>query len=67
MKKVYLNNYYNRAIIIDEEARTYTLTSATTASSIQSADWRVWWAKVERIGEVLKQLKERGFKGYKRA
>ena len=65
MKKVYLNNYYNKALIINEGAHTYTLTSAETARTIRFKIWTEgahYPAKVERIRELLGQLKARGFK-----
>ena len=67
MKKVYFNKFYNKAVVIDEDARTYTLTSATTAQSMHHAGMGLYRVKMERIIEVFKQLKERGFKGYKKA
>jgi len=64
MKKIYLNNFNNKALIIDEGAKTYTLTSVKTAQAIKGAYYRV---KMARLCEVLKQLKTRDFKGLKRA
>ena len=70
MKKIYLNNFYNKALIIDEGAQTYTLTSAKTASAIKInglGDGFKKWQRVEYMRTLLKQLKQRGFKGFIKA
>lgn len=64
MKKVYINKYYNKALIINDGANTYTLTSATTAQSIRfnkANEGFIKWARLEYMKELLNILKKDGY------
>ena len=64
-KQVYLNGFYNKGLIIDNDNSTFYLTSKATADAVR--DGNKYAVKIERIAEVVKQLKTRGFKGFKKA
>lgn len=59
MKKIYLNNFNNKGVVIDEATRTYTLIKASDAEHIRGYKYSVHF---RRLIEVFKSVKDRGFK-----
>ena len=58
MSKIYFNNYHNRAIVINEQERTYTIKRATDVKMSGGFSYLV---KMVRLFEIKKSLYERGF------
>ena len=59
MKKVYFNQFHNKGLIIDTEARTYTLTSCETAQKI--ATYCKNWGRIEYMKQLIKNAKNSGY------
>lgn len=69
MKKVYLNKFNDKALYIDEDAKTYALLSAKTAQAIrfEHREGFIYRQSMRFMLRMFKQLKARGFKKALRA